>query len=370
MSKKEIIPALLLLLLFSHSPVFSQLTIDLIHNSKRTGDAIEMYKIETDDIWNLSNSDKCGDVVYEKNEDFKQDSITVLFNGTRRYYEYRYDSLLYVALENSQNMESYYFPETSCIFPMTLGDKHSGILASHIIYCDKLILQKFGTYTVHADSIGSLTLRNGNTIDNALQISCRREYMYEQLDSCDLDSIPQYTKEEISGKLSTGTGIYTEVERNIYLKGYRYPIIKNQELYNPEGDLCLTETYYSPPEEQEVLYLDEPNLEARREHSSYDDVPTLDESVDVFSYVNKRPGSMEVVFDIESFLAEYPQSGTIQCRLLLSDGRGIIYRTRGFSVDSSMDKEVSLSYSGLKHGHYVLSVVIDNKIYTDNFIVD
>lgn len=370
MSKIELLSSLLLLFLFNCNPVFSQASIDLSHNSRRTGDAVEMYKIETDDIWDLSISDKCGAIVYEKNEDFKQDTITVLFNGTRKYYEYRCDSLLYVALENPQNMESFYLPEASCIFPMTLGDKYSGILASHINYCDKLILHKFGIYSVHADSIGTITLRDGNTVDNALQISSRRKYMYEQLDSCDLDSLPQYTKAEISGKLSTGTGIYTEIERNIYIKGYRYPIIKNLELYNPEGESCLTETYYSPLEGQEFLFLDEPNLEARREHSSNDDISSLDESVDVFSFVNKRPDAMEVVFDVERFLAEYPQSGTILCRLLLSDSRGIVYRTRSSSVDTSTDKEVGLSYSGLRHGQYVLSVVINNQIYTDNFIVD
>lgn len=370
MCKKEILISVLSLFIVCNSPAFSQTTIDLNHNSKRTGDNVKMYKILTDNIWNLTSSDKQGDAVYERNEDFKEDTITVLFNGTRKYYEYHCDTLLYVALENPQNIESLYLPEISCIFPMALGDKHSGIFASHIIYCDKLILHKFGTYTVHADSIGALTLCDGTTIDNALQISCRREYTYEQLDSCDLDSLPQYTEAEISGKLSKGIGIYTEVERKIYIKGYRYPIIKDLELYNPESDLCLTETYYSPPEEQEVLFLDEPNLEARRGHSGNDDVQSLDESMDVFSHVNKRSGAMEVVFDIESFLAEYPQSGIIQCRLLLSDSRGIIYRTRGFSVGSSMDKEVSLSYSGLKHGHYVLSVVINNQIYTDNFIVD
>lgn len=43
--------------LFCNSPAFSQMTIDLIHNSKRTGDNVEMYKILTDNIWDLASSD-------------------------------------------------------------------------------------------------------------------------------------------------------------------------------------------------------------------------------------------------------------------------------------------------------------------------
>lgn len=356
--------------LFCSSHVFSQTAIDLCHNSKRTGDAIEMYKIQTDDIWDLSSSDRCGDAVYEKNEDFKEDTITVLLHGTRKYYEYHCDSLLYVALENPQKMESFYLPEASCVFPMTLGDRYSGVLASHINYCDKLILHKFGTYNVHADSIGTLTLRDGNVIDHALQISYIRKYMYEQLDSCDQDSLPRYAEAEIRGKLSTGIGVYTEVEKNIYIKGYRYPIIKDVKLRDSENGVCLMETYYSPPEEQEAMFLDEPNLEARREHGDCGDVPSHDDCVDVFSYVDNRPNAMEVVFDLAGFLSDHPHNGTIQCWLLLSDSRGIVYRTQSNSVDSSTSNELCLSYSSLRHGQYVLSVVINNQIYTNNFIVD
>lgn len=369
MCKKEILTSVLSLFLFNNSPAFSQTTIDLIHNSKRTGDVVEMYKILTDNIWDLSSSDNQGPAVYERNEDFKEDTITVLFNGTRKYYEYHCDSLLYVALENPQNIETFYLPETSCIFPMSLGDNYSGFLASHINYCDKLILHKFGEYTIHADSIGTLTLRDGNTIGNALQLSCRRKYMYEQLESNDLDSLPQYTEEAILGKLSSEKDVYTELERDIYIKGYRYPIVKDLVLYNAEGEPILGETYYSPPEEQDLLFLDEPNLEARREESGSGFSESPNELVDLFSYISNRHGSMEVVFDIENYLAAYPQNGTIQCQLLLSDNRGIVYKARNYNVDSN-SQELSLSYSGLKHGQYILSVVINNQIYTNNFIVD
>lgn len=371
MSIKEFSTTTLLLFLFCNSPALSQTTIDLRHNSRRTGDAIEMYRIQTSDIWDLSNSEKIGNNVYERNEDFKEDTVTVLLNGTRKYYEYRNDSLLFVGLENPQNMESFYLAETSCVFPMMLGNKHSGTLASHINYCDKLILHKFGTYTIHADSVGTLTLRDGNSIDNALQLSCRRKYMYEQLDSCNLDSLPQYAEDVILGKLSTEKGVYIEIEKNIYIKGYRYPIIKDYILCNAEGEPVLGETYYSPPEEQELLYLDEPNLEARRgpqSGSGYDSSP--DAPADVFSFVNNRAGSMEVLFDIGGFLSAYPQDRTTQFRMLLSDNRGIIYRTRNYSVDPSVNQELSLSYSGLRRGQYVLSIVIGSQVYTNNFIIE
>lgn len=369
MCLKKILPSVLSLFLFYYSPVFSQTTIDLIHNSKRTGDDVKMYKILTDNIWDLSSSAKQGNAIYERNEDFKEDTVTVLFGGTRRYYEYHRDSLLYVALENPQNMESFYLPETSCVFPMTTGDKYSGFLASHINYCDKLILHKFGTYTIHADSIGTLILRDGNTVDNALQISSRRNYMYEQLDSCDFDSLPQYTEGAILEKLSSEKGVYTEVERDIYIKGYRYPIVKDFILYDAEGEPYQSETYYSPPEEQNDLFLDEPNLAARRENCVCDYDESSIELVDIFSYISNRPGSMEVVFDIESYLAANPQNGTIRCQLLLSDNRGIVYRTKNYYSNPNR-QECCLSFSGLRRGQYVLSVVINNQIYTNNFIVD
>ena len=370
MTTKELLTSALLLIPLCNSPAFSQTAIDLSHNSRRTGDAIEIYKILTDNIWDLSSSNKCGNSIYERNEDFKQDTITVLFQGTRRYFEYNKDTLLYVGLENPQNKELFYRHEVSCIFPMSLGDKISGVFAGHVNYCDKLVLHKFGTYTTHADSIGTLTLPNGNIVANALQISCRRKIMYEQIDSCDTDSIlPQYTKAEILGKQSEGTDIYTEVEKNIYIKGYRYPIIRDMLLYNPKGELCQSETYYAPPEGQDLLYLDEPNLEARRDQVDLDNNSPLNDAVDVSSFINNRPSSMEVSFDIGGFLAKYPQNGTDQCRLLLSDNRGIVYRTRNYTVTPAANQEISLSYSGLRNGQYVLSVVINNQIYTNNFII-
>lgn len=91
--------------------------------------------------------------------------------------------------------------------------------------------------------------------------------------------------------------------------------------------------------------------------------------MDVSSFVNNRPGAMEVSFDIGGFLAKYPQNGTVQCRLLLSDNRGIVYRTRNYTVTPAANQEISLSYSGLRNGQYVLSVVINNQIYTNNFII-
>lgn len=63
------------------STISSQTMIDFSHNSMRTGDVVKTYKITTDNIWNLSQSEKCGEVLYESYEDFKTDTITQLFNG-------------------------------------------------------------------------------------------------------------------------------------------------------------------------------------------------------------------------------------------------------------------------------------------------
>ena len=367
MYTKRLLVIVLLLGAVGHT--FSQARIDRSHNSMRIGDVVKMYQIETDNIWDLSRSEKGNNAFSETHENFKTDTITVLFNGTRKYYAFHSDSLLYVGLENPLEKDSVYIAEASIVFPMSLGDKHSGVFACHKSYCDKMRFHKYGTYTVHADSIGSLTLPDGSVVDNALEICRKRKYIYDQLDFAAQVADPIYSEAEILQQLSKGGDIYTEVEKVLYIKGYRYPIVTDFTLHAPKGEVCTKETYFTPLDEEEGILLDEANIQARSIDSEKAADSTSDDDI-IASFVRNNTASKEVVFDCGRYADAYPMNGTTQCRLLLSDQKGIVYRTKEFALNSSVKSEVSVSYSGLRPGQYVMYLIINNQTYTSNFIFE
>ena len=366
---KTLLTTALLLGALGNCHTFSQTTIDRKHNSMRIGDAVKKYKIKTNDIWNLSHYEKCSDALSESFEDFKTDTITSLFNGTRKYYVFNSESLLFVGSENPQNKESAYLPETSCIFPMTLGNNFSGYFADHVRYCDKEMFHKYGTYTVHADSIGSLKLPNDDIVNNVLQICHERKYVYDQLDSAASVVLPIYDNTEIMQKLAERTDVYTEIEKELYVKGYRYPVVRDFVLYNSENEICMKETYFSPLDEEEGILLDEANMLARNQNVEELNVDTNDNE-NFSSFVSQNIDTKEVILDLGKYVAAHQFSGTMQCRLLLSDNQGVIYQAKDFSMDSSSKGETGVSYSGLKPGQYIISFIINNQTYTSNFIFE
>lgn len=369
MYEKKLLTIVLLCIL-NNSRTFSQTTIELSRNSVRIGDVVKKQKLSAKNIWDLSNSKKCSEALDETYEDFKTDTITGLFQGMRKYYTLHSDSLLLVGSENPLIMERFYIPETLCVFPMALGDKHDGFFASHINYCDKMKIHKYGSYTIHADSIGTLVLPNGNAINNALQISRKRKFLYDQVDlDTSADSL-SFNEAEISRRHTEADSIYTEVERELYIKGYRYPIVKDYTLYFPQDEPCVRETYFFPPEEQESLSLDEENLQTRRNQEEIENSGNVCDNDNIASFIKKNPDTMEVVFDSGKYIATYPSGETRQCRLLLSDVKGYIYRTSEFMLGYSSAHEVRMSYSGLRRGQYILSLVVNNQIDTMNFIVE
>ena len=368
MRKKKLLTIALLLSVFGNSHTFAQTRIDRSHNSMRIGDAVKKYQIETDNIWDLSKSGKGSKEFSETHENFKTDTITALFKGTRKYYALHSDSLLYVGLENPQEKDSFYIAEPTCIFPMSLGSMYNGVFACHVSYCDKMRYHKYGIYTVHADSIGTLTLPGGDTIDNALQICRKRKYVYDQLGTDTSVVAPIYSETEILHELARNSETYTEVEKVLYIKGYRYPIVTDFTLYNTNGEECTRETYFTPLDEEEALLLDEANSLARNQYGAEPD--DAGDNDDTFSFVRNNTDAQELLFNCGKYITANHLSGTIQCKLQLSDSKGIVYRTKDFSLDSSARSEVSVSYSGLRPGQYLISLIINNQTYTSNFIFE
>lgn len=368
MHKRIMLAFTLLMGIAGNLYTYSQTTIDLNRNSIRVGDVVDKYRVSTVNIWDLSNSEKCSNMQSESYEDFKTDTLTRLFHSTRKYFTYHSDSLFYAGAENPQIVDTAYIPEITYIYPMSLGDKYSGFFASHITYCDKMKFHKYGTYTVHADSIGTLVLPNGTSISNALQICHKREFRYDQLCTDSLNTPITYSNNEIIQKLIVHDSIYTEIEKEIYVYGYRYPVVTDFALYNAKNEQCLRDTYFYPLEEQENIPLDEPNMEARRNPSCRDEKADILEKRDISSFVRNNIDTKEIAFDCKDYLSAYPSGSALQCRMLLSDSMGIVYQARDFS--SASNSKISMSYSGLRRGQYVLSLIINKEISTINFIIE
>lgn len=345
------------------------------NNHYRGDDALEKRQVT---VKNFDMNSKNGvwsleDAVFSKatckaEYTMENDTLMAVERGNRTYYQQDKNAVIIIGSENVEELVSYDMPETWLQFPMQRGDSVCGYFNGTGTYCEKLFMRRFGTYKTKADGTGKMVLPGGDTLSNVIRLHTERYVgtVMAPIDTMEC-RIPVFTTDSIIKHLAADTAKVHENIYRWYAEGYRYPVLEAKTVTYC-GKRLTEDMYYCPPEVQEQLVLDEENkaVRARLASESGNDGSGLADDGwgrngghGGFKYhVSQNEGN-------ETVTVSYSSGTDIKVIAVLANSQGYVYR-RAEQADGS---EITLSYSNLRPGQYILHITAAGEQFAEKFNV-
>lgn len=273
---------------------------------------------------------------------------------------------------------AYGIPEIMMRFPMHAGDCISGIYGGNGTYGDKLFVREYGSYKTKAAATGSIILPDGDTLHHVCMLSTERLVFVEAAPADSMrmaygDSIPEYSHDSICSHMLVRTPVNRVREQRWYAAGYRYPILETTEYTAAAGGRLLSKValYYPPEAQESQLPYDGENEQARllaeggKCHHSGDCGKSGGGKGDAADPVssfhlsqNHEAKTVTITYDLDS---------SASLRAVLASTMGVVYRSAEQAHEAGTGYSLTLSYSGLPHGQYVVSVSAGGLTHTAKF---
>lgn len=340
-----------------------------MNNCYRGSDVLEKRQVTfnsfgmngTKGVWSLEEAEVSEDT-YDDEYTTETDTLMAVERADRTYYSQDRDAVNIIGTENYMEQISYDMPETWLRFPMQRGDSICGYFNGTGKYCDRLFIRRFGTYLTKADAAGKLVLPEGDTLRNVIRLHTER---YVGMVAAPIDTmkykIPAFTVDSIVRRLATDSVRMREDVYRWYAEGYRYPILEAKTVIYGEEKLS-EEMYYCPPEMQEQLAYDEENKQARTRLGTEEATPDVNGDTDHhdnFRYsISRDEGSGTIT-------VSYSSESDVKVDALLANSLGYVYRRASRSDGSA----ITLSYSGLPRGQYIIHITAGQDHYAEKFHV-
>ena len=335
----------------------------------RKDDVLEIRQIKLEgkdlrrerDVWSIEGT-KVSKRDFRAAYSAVADRLMKTERGNRTYYRQDRDIVSIIGSESAQTFFSYDIPETWLKFPMQVGDSVFGYFNGTGKYCDRLFIRRFGNYLTKADAVGEIVLPSGNTLHNVLRLHTERHIstIATPIDTMKF-KIPAFTVDSIIRRMAADTMQIQEDVYRWYAEGYRYPVLEATVVSRGE-QIFSDEVFFSPPELQEQLVLDEANMRVRERMTAT--ARELDES-------KGESGDNGFTFRIsrddgnETITVNYSSKQPVRVTILLANSQGYVYR-RASQTNGS---PISLSYSGLRQGQYILKINTDSEHFSEKFNV-
>lgn len=289
--------------------------------------------------------------------------IMEIQQGRRCYYRQHGDSLLLSGMENHLMKACYDMPEVWLRFPMQQGDSIEGLFHGTGTYCDKLSIERFGTYRTKVEDVEKLVLPSGDTLRNVLCLHTLRQVVSHTYPIDTLREKPiLFTEDSIRSHMLTADNIMSEDEYRLYAPGYRYPIVEGVSRHNTEGEKTQSIWLFTSPVEQEIIPLDEVNKRIRASLVSNGN------SIEKKSLMNESRNDNG---SINYSIGQDPINKTIEvgCRSeenIIVDV--LLVNAQGYTCmrEKRMGTEVhiTLSVRGLRKGQYVICLRAGQKTFS------
>lgn len=358
-----------LIILFASCLNISGQQVNQTQNRFRGDDATEKKQVQANGfdlqgknkVWSLEDMD-LSSKTFKTKYTSAGDTLMAVERGDRTYFSQDKGTVSIIGSENYMEQISYDMPETWLQFPMQQGDSVSGYFNGTGKYCDRLFMRRFGTYQTKADAAGKLVLPDGDTLRNVIRLHTER---YVGMVAAPIDTmkykIPAFTVDSIVRRLATDSVRMREDVYRWYAEGYRYPILEAKTVIYGEEKLS-EEMYYCPPEMQEQLAYDEENKQARTRlgtEEATSDVNGDTDHHDSFRYsISRDEGSGTIT-------VSYSSESDVKVNALLANSLGYVYRRASRSDGSA----ITLSYSGLPRGQYIIHITAGQDHYAEKFHV-
>lgn len=289
------------------------------------------------------------------------DSLSTLMsieNSSRQYFRLEEEGMLLVGDENKLSKCKYDMPEKwlPCVF--YAQDSINGLFNGVGVYCNRLPYRKFGDYQTKIIGYDQIII-NGDTLNDVARLQTSRRYIVKYLspDTLYSNTLPKFTVDSILYHLRSAESHVTEKQLRWYAKGYRYPIIEHYNLENEKGKLQYSYTVYCPIEEQESMY-DIENDALRRQESMKPHTIGEKNALSKYDMVqNKEESSLRIKYELTE---------SANVLFILADTKGITYKKRRQNSIAG-ESQLTISYSGLAHGQYILYIEVNGERFSEKF---
>ena len=341
-------------------------------NLYRGGDILEKKQVivkgfslnGANSVWSLEEAD-ISKKTYQTEYTTKHDTIMMLEQGCRTYYNIGNDAVSIIGSENPQELISYDMPETWLKFPMYKGDSISGYFNGTGKYCDHLFMRRYGTYLTKTDAVGKLVLPSGDTLRNVVRLHTER---YVGTIATPIDTIktevPVFTADSIMTHLISDTAKVREDIYRWYAEGYRYPILEATILH--VGSTALSkEMYFFPPEMQKQLVLDEDNKRIRQQiadqQTSGDQREDDSNSLQSPIYIN------DVTVHEQTAVATFQLTEDADVKGLICTISGMVIRQKSQHFKAGTNCQIDIDCNNLRKGEYVLYLNANGQVTSQVF---
>lgn len=330
-----------------HCSVSAQSQRERSGNVPIAGDELCKYTISPWGDGQVIDLRKCKVDAVKKTEKFiaLPDSLSgtlcLVDNGTLSYFSIVQDTLCSLGFENSQMNIKYIKNVPVLIYPLTA----SSTLESPIMgegYCGEIPVKCSGQSISHVESLQKLVSTQGDVYPHPLLVS---------------------RKDTLSFSFGRRGQVVRKVcrqFRDVYVSGFRYPVVREYE-YREEGGDTLSQCFYYPIAEQTIAH-------QLVKSETVADVPVSDDVTKSFSnhlitYQFTNNESRKTVSICYSSESAYKLS------LVLSSVSGIVYRFMYKDCKAGEQNTIELSYDGLRSGQYAVSIIAGEERHSETFHV-
>lgn len=315
-----------------------------------TIDRLEVRGTKENCIWDLSNSN-IDDNPIKETILLKNDTSSIMSTLTGNTLIYTNgidrDTLERVGYENNLQKVAYEKPEITLVYPFHYGDSISGYFYGKGVFCDRLRLRTFGTYTLKADKKGTIILPNGNQLKNSLLTHTKRYFSIEKYPmSHVVPSYDDFTQDSVAFYMDTeDSKLICQEEYSIYSKGYRYPIIKKYVTYfaKQENKSLKTKVIFYNPEEQNMLALDERNKllrQAEEQGNNQDETRSLTDNplIEYRITQNKENQTLQLTYNLKEHC---------DATIIIADANGMCHKQTTIKQSAEKNQTLDIDYHNL-----------------------
>lgn len=323
----------------------------------------------TDALWDISDINFMGEQfeTYYAQATEPEDSMHFIMSASANNYrttELNGNVLYNVMADHFNKHVVYDVPEVLINFPAQYGSMMQGIFKGDGTYCDQLFIRQFGSYNTQVDGEGSLVLPDGDTLRHVLLLSTERTTWMLEKHLTDIyqgrDSFPVFNNDSIIAHMTAEVPEIRTKEKRWYAPGYRYPVFETIRHETAGGETIFQQAYYYSPHAQETdLTFDEENSNIRRAiaEGRYEQLFANEYNKGEKGLINTiTTCSLSQNVENRSITINYSVGDNIMVSFVLADKMGIVYQTKENYSEADINHSVTMSYSGLHKGQYVVYV--------------
>lgn len=346
---------LLAALLCAGTTVSAQNVLEYSLNAPRPDDILEKQEIAyfpagdsgEDVLWDFSELVFVDDFHTEFICGSDSTVLTAIEPEMMRKYIVTADSLMDAGYENALHHMCYDKPVVLLTYPFPFGSRIDNTFSGEGLYCGTSSLQNRGSVCVEADSYGSISLSDEDTLRNVLRVHIIKSGSVNMNilgDTAVFD--PDNLKQEI------------EERYQWYVRGYRYPLFETVSTtsYNNMWPVSnVSRGYCYLPGEQRLLADDENEEIAACD--SIMDAARIAGKQEIFHYdVDVSGTSVTVSYSLD-------QRATITS--VVCNQMGFLYRSSTVTSDAGEGYSISFDCSGLLSGTYILYINVNGTVYNE-----